>query len=70
MAFSINSKLGELIANEATKAILEKHLPGMSNHPQLAMAKGMSLKMIAAFPQAGLTPDKLKAIDEELQKVL
>lgn len=69
MAFSVNSKLGELIANEKARAVLEKHLPGMSTHPQLAMAKGMSLKMIAAFPQAGLSPDKLKAIDEDLQKL-
>ncbi|HNR97657.1 MAG: hypothetical protein BWY10_01050 [Chloroflexi bacterium ADurb.Bin180] len=69
MAFSINSKLGDLIANEQAKAVLEKHLPGMSTHPQLAMAKGMTLKMIAAFPQAGLSPDKLKAIDEDLQKI-
>jgi len=70
MAFSVDSKLGELIANEKTKAILEKFMPGMSTHPQLSMAKGMSLKMIAAFPQSGLTPDKLKAIGAELAKVL
>jgi hypothetical protein len=33
------------------------------------MAKGMSLKMIAAFPQSGISPDKLKAIVDELTKI-
>jgi hypothetical protein len=69
MAFSADSKLGELLANEKAKAILEKYLPGMSTNPQIGMAKGMSLKMIAAFPQAGITPDKLKAIVDELSKI-
>jgi hypothetical protein len=69
MAFSADTKLGELLANEKAKAILEKYLPGMSTNPQIGMAKGMSLKMIAAFPQAGINPDKLKAIVDELSKV-
>jgi len=69
MPFSADSKIGELLANEKAKAILEKHLPGMSTHPQIGMAKGMSLKMIAAFPQSGLSPDKLKAIVDELTKI-
>jgi len=69
MPFSADSKLGELLANEKAKAILEKYLPGMSTHPQLGMAKGFSLKMIASFPQAGITPDKLKAIVDELSKL-
>ena len=69
MPFSADSKIGELLANEKAKAILEKHLPGMSTHPQIGMAKGMSLKMIAAFPQSGITPDKLKAIVDELSKI-
>lgn len=69
MPFTADTKLGELLANEQAKAILEKHLPGMSTHPQLGMAKGMSLKMIAAFPQAGITPEKLKAIVDDLSKI-
>jgi len=35
MSFSIESKLGDLLDNETTKAILEKHLPGISTHPQI-----------------------------------
>jgi hypothetical protein len=69
MPFSADTKLGELLANEKAKAILEKHMPGVSTNPQVGMAKGMSLKMIAAFPQAGITPEKLNVIVEELSKI-
>jgi hypothetical protein len=30
---------------------------------------GMSLKAIAGFPQAGITPDKMKAILDDLAKL-
>ena len=44
MALSVDSKLGDILADEKGKAVLEKHMPGISTHPQLAMAKGMTLK--------------------------
>ena len=71
MAFSINSKLGDLIANEQAKAVLEKHLPGMSTHPQLAMAKGMTINMLLAMPMAaqlGITKEKAEAMLAEINK--
>ena len=43
MSYSIDSKLGDLLDNDATKAMLEKHLPGISTHPQIAMGRGLAL---------------------------
>ena len=69
MAFNADSTLKQVLADPKAKAVLEKHVPGMSNHPLLAMAMGMSLKMIASFPQAGIAPDKFKAIVDDLAKL-
>ena len=66
-ALSKQSTVKTLLANEAAKAILEKHLPGFSAHPQLAMAAEMPLATVAQFAR-GLISDKvLNSINSELQ---
>lgn len=72
MALSVNSTLLQLKSDERAKAILAKHLPGIWEHPQISMALGLPLKVVATLPQAaqaGFKPDMLKAIDEELSKL-
>lgn len=69
MKFSIDSKIGDLIRDEQAKAVLEKHLPGSTTHPMLGMALGMTLRQISYYPESGLTAAKLKALDEDLQKL-
>lgn len=69
MALSIDSTLGEILADEKGKAVLEKHLPGVSSMPQIEMAKGYSLKVIAPMSQGQITDEMLKAIAEDLSKM-
>ncbi len=66
MAFTENSTLGELISNETTAKILEKHLPGISTNPMASMGKGFPLKQLAAFPQANISKELLSAIVSDL----
>ena len=66
MAFSELSRMREIIADERAKTILDKHLPGASTHPQLYMAMDMTLKEISWYPESGLTPEKLKALVDDL----
>jgi hypothetical protein len=66
MAFSIQSSLGDLLDNEQTKAILEKHMPGISSHPQIAMGRGFPLSVVANFSGGMITEDMLKAVDADL----
>lgn len=61
--------VGDLIANPATKAVLQKELPGLLTSSHLEMAKTMTLRAISRFPQAHLNEDKLKTIQAELDKV-
>jgi hypothetical protein len=72
MAYTLDSKLGDLLDNPQAKAVLEKYVPGASTNPMVAMAKGMTLNMIVAMPQAaqmGFTKDKAEALLVEVNKV-
>lgn len=70
MPFSVDTKLGELLDNPAAKAILAKYLPDLDKAgPMLAMARGMSLKTVAGFPQAKIAADTLKTIEAELKSL-
>jgi len=69
LALTLDSKIGDILADPKGKAILEKHLPGVSTNPQMAMAKGMSLKAIAPMARGMITPEMLKAIEEDLKKI-
>lgn len=66
MPFSIDSKLGDLLDNEATKAVLEKHLPGISEHPQLALGRGFSFRTAAQFA-GGVSRAQLEQVDAALK---
>ena len=69
MALTVDSTLGEILADEKGKAVLEKHLPGVASMPGIEMAKGYSLKAIAPMSQGRITDDMLKAIDEDLKAI-
>jgi hypothetical protein len=56
----------EIIADERARAILDRHLPGASTHPQLHMAMEMTLKEISWYPESGLTRGKLQALVADL----
>ncbi len=69
MGFSENSKLKEIMENENSKAVMEKHIPGISTNPMLKMGYGMSLKQISGIPQAGISAEKFDAILNDLSKL-
>ena len=60
------TSIGDLIDNPATKAILDKHLPGFSDNQQIAMARAMTLRQIQGFAADMLPDDKLALIDADL----
>ena len=66
MALSIESTVGQIMAVEEGKAILEKHLPDTMDDAKLAPAMGMSLKAIAPLSDGAITDDILAAIAADL----
>ena len=68
MAFTTDGSIGDLLDDDAAKAVLLKHMPGIVDHPQIGMAKamGLSLKAVAGFSNGKITDDMLDAAGKEL----
>jgi hypothetical protein len=69
MVFSVNSKLKDLLEDERARAVLQKHFPDRHGDPRVNEVLYYSLREIAYYPEAGISQEKLKAIDEDLQKL-
>lgn len=67
MSFSTQTSVGDLLDNETTRAILEQHLPGIASHPQIGMARGMSLAIVAQFSGGMITDEALAKVDAALK---
>jgi len=68
MPFTLDSKAGELLKDKIAVEVLEKHVPGITKNPLVALAKGKTLEKLLAMPQAkkaGITEEMvLKVLDE------
>lgn len=73
MAFTLDTQIGTLLDDPRARAIIDQYLPGVSNHPMIGMARGFTLNMVLATPQAaqfGLTKEKVEAVLVEINKVV
>jgi hypothetical protein len=69
MAYTLDTKVGDILKDTQAVEVLEKHAPGVSKNPMIGMAKGMTLKAVIAMPQAkqaGLTEDKVEKVLAEI----
>jgi len=57
-----STSIGDLMANPAAKAVLQKDLPQLVSYPGLDQIKDMTLRAISVYPEAQLDDAKLKAI--------
>ncbi len=60
------TSIGDLLANPASKAVLEKDMPALITYQGLDQIKGMTLRDISKYPQANLDDAKLAAIQTDL----
>ena len=69
MAYSLDTKVGDLLKDTHALEVLEKHIPGISTNPMIGMASGMTIKSLLAMPQAqqyGVTEEKAMKVLEEI----
>ncbi|HMR98119.1 MAG: hypothetical protein JNJ96_02245 [Anaerolineales bacterium] len=69
MAYTLDTKVGEILKDAGAVKVLEKYAPGISKNPMIGLAKGMTLKTVIAMPQAkdaGLTEDMVKKVLVEI----
>jgi beta-glucosidase len=68
-ALSTDSSVRELLDDEAARAILEQHLPGFAAQTGIGMTMGLTLSQMAGFAPEHLTPERLAAINADLQEL-
>ena len=69
MAYTLDTKVGEILKDTRAVEILERHAPGISKNPMLGMASGMTLRSILAMPQAkqaGITEEMVQQVLAEI----
>ena len=63
---SIDWTMQDLLANPGAKAVLAKDMPGLEADPRLDMVKAMTLRAVAAYPEAQIDDAKLASIQADL----
>lgn len=63
------TSIGTLLLNSAAKAIVDKHMPGLTQSPVLAAAKSLTLTEVQAFAPTVITNERLSAIEAELRNL-
>jgi hypothetical protein len=64
---NIGWTIGELLENEKAAAVLEKHLPGLGDHPARPQFEGMTLEAVAPYSEGAVTQEIIDAIDADLK---
>lgn len=64
---NIGWTIGELLENEKSAAVLEKHMPGISEHPARPQFEGMTLHAVAPFSDGAITEEIIDAVDADLK---
>ncbi|MCW4461992.1 hypothetical protein OK349_09765 [Sphingomonas sp. BT-65] len=67
--FTLDTPIGELLANEQAKAVLDKDLPGLTQLPQIEMIKGLSLKQLQPYSDGKLTDELLAKTETSLAAI-
>ncbi|MCE5207518.1 MAG: hypothetical protein LLG42_04320 [Chloroflexi bacterium] len=65
--FSIDTNVKTLMTTPESADVIERYMPGIKKNPAVKMAYSMTFRAAAAFPAAGITPENLIKIDEELK---
>ena len=64
-----NTPIEAIVANPAAKAVLDKDLPGLTTHEAYDQFKAMTLAQVAPMSQGAITPEALKTVQADLDKV-
>ena len=69
MAFSLDSKVKDILKNPEAAATLDKFSPGASTNPQMKLVGGLTLRKLASFPQSVYLQPHLEELDQALKAI-
>ena len=69
-AFSVDTPIATLVADARAKAVLDKYLPGIDQHPAYDQFKELSLRTVAPFSQGLISDELLAKIEADLAAII
>ncbi|HEX5942266.1 MAG TPA: hypothetical protein VFY66_08305 [Anaerolineales bacterium] len=69
MAYTLDTKVGEILKDTGAVEIFERYVPGVSKNPMIGFATGMTLKSLVSMPQAkqaGVTEEMVLKVLAEI----
>jgi hypothetical protein len=66
---TLDSKMRDVVKNEAAMDILEEYFPGARKEPKLKMAMGMSLNTVAKMAPKMFPPEMMKDIERRFAEL-
>jgi hypothetical protein len=63
------TKIGDLVDNPKTKAVLQQDMPELLSYDGLDQIKGMTMRDISAYPQANLDQARLTKIQKDFDAI-
>ena len=69
MAFSLDSKVKDILKNPEASAVLDKYSPDASKNPQMKLVGGLTLRKLASFPQSAFLKPHLEELEKERQAI-
>ena len=69
MGYSAQSLVSEILGDPRARAVIEKHVPGATDHPMIYQAMYMSLSEVAGFPEAGISAQQFAEIIADLKQL-
>jgi hypothetical protein len=73
MAYTLDTKVGDILKDTRAVEILDKYAPGVSSNPMIGLAGGMTLKSVVDMPQAkqlGLTEEMVQRFLTEINGLI
>ena len=71
MAYTLLSKVGELLKDPRAVQVIERYVPGITKNPLIMLAKGKPLQSLLDMPQAksaGLTNEMVTKVLAEINE--
>ncbi len=69
MAYTLDTKVGDLLQDSKAIQVLEKRVPGITSNPMIGLAKGMTLRSLLAMPQVQQAGVNEKMITDVLNEI-
>jgi para-nitrobenzyl esterase len=64
-----STEIGALLDDPAARALLDKHIPGMTSNPQVDMARAMTLKDVQQYSPDLITDKVLADLDADFANI-